>query len=105
MIVAITQYLLDESLTSEQVRSQAAASIDKFVDRSGLLRKYFMISDDASTGASVYLWESRQAAEAFFTEEWEQRIEGKYGHRPSVAYYDCTFVVDNVTGEVIPATD
>ena len=84
------------------MRTQAAASLDKFIGLEGLHRKYFMISEDASTGASVYLWDSKQRAEEFFTEDWKLRIQGKYGHRPTVTYFECSFVVDNVSGEVLP---
>jgi hypothetical protein len=105
MIVAITQYKLDDSMDAIRARELSAASIDKFIGLAGLHRKYFMLSEDASTGASVYLWESKHDAEDFFTEEWMQRIEEKYGHRPTVTYFDCTIVIDNVSGEVLEAED
>ena len=101
MIVAISRYKFDDSINADRARALSAGSIDKFVDLPGLLRKYFMLSEDASTGASVYLWESRRHVEDFFTEQWKQRIEGKYGHRPTVTIFDCSIVVDNVTHEVL----
>lgn len=103
MIVAITEYKLDEGISADQARALSAASIDKFVDLEGLDRKYFMLSEDASMGASVYLWASKHHADQFFTEEWKERIEGKYGHRPTVTFFDCSIVVDNVAHEVLTA--
>ena len=46
---------------------------------------------------------SRRPAEGFFTEQWKEFIVGKYGFRPTVAYYECPVVVDNRFGEVIRA--
>jgi hypothetical protein len=105
MIVAITQYKLDDSIDANRARELSAASVDKFRDLTGLHRKYFMLTEDATNGASVYLWESKRFAEEFFTEEWMQRIEGKYGHRPTVTYFDCSIVVDNVSHEVLNTDD
>lgn len=101
MIVAITEYMLDENIDAEQARELSKASIDKFEGMPGLHRKYFMLSENGATGASVYLWESKRHAEEFFTEEWRTRIKGKYGNRPKVTYYNCSIVVDNVSNEVL----
>jgi len=67
----------------------------------GLIRKYFLLSEDGRSAVSVYLWETRAPAETFLTEAWKECMVGKYGNRPKVTYYECPVVVDNHTGEVI----
>lgn len=101
MITTIVQFRLSDDLTPEKTRSLFVDSIPRFVRMNGLIRKYFLLAEDGKSAASVYLWSDRAPAEAFFTEEWMQFIAGKYGYRPTVAYYECPVVVDNHTGEVI----
>jgi hypothetical protein len=67
----------------------------------GLVRKYYLLSEDGQSAASVYLWSSRQLAEAFFTQEWMEFMRLKYGYRPTVTFYECPVIVDNAYGEVI----
>ena len=101
MIAAIVQFKLSDDFSAEKARSAFVDSIPKFVRMNGLIRKYFLLAEDARTAGAVYLWSDRASAQAFFTEDWMEFISGKYGFRPAVAYYECPVVVDNHTGEVI----
>lgn len=47
-----------------------------------------------------YLWESEAAARAWYTPEWEARMEKAFGAKPTVTYYDNHVVVDNEMGQV-----
>ena len=40
------------------------------------------------------------AARAWYTPEWETRMETAFGAKPTVTYYDNHVVVDNETGQV-----
>ena len=51
-------------------------------------------------GGGVYLWESEAAARAWYTPEWEKRMEAAFGAKPTVTYYDNHVVVDNEAGKV-----
>ena len=51
-------------------------------------------------GGGVYLWNSEAAARAWYTPEWEKRMEAAFGARPTVTYYDNHVVVDNEAGAV-----
>jgi heme-degrading monooxygenase HmoA len=103
MVTVISRFGLPKGLTADQARSVFRDSTEKFTQMKGLIRKYFLLAEDGSSAASVYLWESREPAEAFFTEAWKDFMVGKYGHRPTVDYYECPVVVDNLTREVILA--
>jgi hypothetical protein len=63
----------------------------------GLIRKDYL-NGDAGTGG-VYLWESRQAAEAWFTEAKIAELTDRFGARPRLTWYDTHVTVDNVIGE------
>ena len=49
----------------------------------------------------MYLWESREAAEAVYTADWHKRVAERYGSEPTVTYFETPIVVDNVSGDVI----
>ena len=63
----------------------------------GLIRKDYL-NGDAGTGG-VYLWESREAAEAWFTEAKISELTERFGARPRLTWYDTHVTVDNVKGE------
>jgi hypothetical protein len=60
----------------------------------GLLRKDYLNGDAGTVG--VYLWESRQAAEAWFT---ASKLTERFGARPRLTWYDTHVTVDNLKGE------
>jgi hypothetical protein len=68
---------------------------------SGLLRKTYIYSEDGVTVGGVYLWNSRQEAEAMYTEEWFRFVREKYGTEATVTYFESPVVVDNVTHEIL----
>ncbi|WP_431014642.1 monooxygenase [Bradyrhizobium pachyrhizi] len=63
----------------------------------GLIRKDYL-NGEAGTGG-VYLWESREAAEAWFTEAKIAELTERFGARPRLTWYDTHVTVDNLTGE------
>lgn len=76
-------------------------SIPRFRDFPGLVRKYYMASEAGTSARGVYLWESRGAAEAAFTDEWADHMERLLGARPQIRYWRCAAVLDNRHGEVL----
>jgi len=64
----------------------------------GLLKKYYLNGE--AGGGGVYLWESEAAARAWYTPDWEKRMEAAFGAKPVVTYYDNHVVVDNEAGKV-----
>jgi hypothetical protein len=105
MIAAIVQYELADSLSKKKVRQYYAEASSKYLDKPGLIRKYFLIAEQGNSAGSVYLWETREQAFAFHNQAWRDFIQGKYGHRPQVKFYECPTVIDNMLGEVIHSED
>jgi hypothetical protein len=73
----------------------------KYQEASGLIRKYYLLSEDGGTVGGVYLWKSKEDAERLYTKEWTNFIEQKYGGEPSISYFHSPVVVDNLTKEII----
>ena len=64
-------------------------------DVPGLLRKYYLMSEDRRTGGGVYIFETRADAERVHDEVWRNRLRERMGVEPDVQYFDSPVIVDN----------
>jgi hypothetical protein len=101
VITALVQFKLPQPISRDQAREMFSATAQKYRDISGLIRKYYVLSQDGKTAGGMYLWHSQEDAKHLYTAEWEQFIFDKYGTLPSVTYFDCPVIVDNVAGEIV----
>mgnify|MGYP007115340221 FL=1 len=76
----------------------AKKSAPLYCEVKGLIRKDFLNGEEC--GGGVYLWESREAAEAWFNDEWWGWIEDRFGARPTLTYFDHYLTVDNKSGDI-----
>ena len=76
-------------------------SAPKYQSLPGLIRKYYIRSEDGRVAGGIYLWESRQAAERVYDGEWRSRVEKLYGAAPTITWFDSPVVVDNAIGGTI----
>ncbi|MEJ2379172.1 MAG: YdhR family protein [Pseudolabrys sp.] len=70
----------------------------KYKNLAGLVRKYYLRSEDGRRAGGVYLWESKAAAEAVYNGEWKARVKELYGSEPEIAWFDTPVIVDNAAG-------
>jgi hypothetical protein len=101
MITVIDSFQLSKPITRDEARRIFLSTAPKYLGVAGLVRKYYLISQDGSTVSGIYLWNSRAEADAMFTESWRAFVREKYGTDPLVTYLDCPVVVDNLTHEVL----
>jgi hypothetical protein len=101
MITTLVQIKLSESLSLNKAQDIFASTAPKYLELEGLIRKYYILSEDGETAGGVYLWESRKAAKMLYTDEWKNFIFQKYGSEPSVTYFNSPVIVDNLLGEII----
>jgi len=101
MITALVQIKLPEPMTRDKAQAVFASKAPKYREVKGLIRKYYLLSEDGATAGGVYLWESREAAEQLYTEDWKAFITQKYGTKPSVTYFASPVIVDNLVGQII----
>ena len=64
----------------------------------GLVSKDYVRGEGGAGG--VYVWESRAAAEAWFTEAKLEEYTKIFGARPTLPWYDAHLTVDNKAGQV-----
>jgi len=101
MITALVQFKLPEPITTDVARGLFMDSAPNFQTVPGLLRKYFLLSEDGASAGGVYLWESREQAEKMYTKEWLAHLRERFGSEPNVTWFDSPVVVDNVAAEII----
>ena len=105
MITALIQFKLPQPISREKAREIFSSTAPKYRKTHGLIRKYYILSQDGGTAGGVYLWNSQKDAERLYSDEWKQFIFDKYGAFPSVTYFETSVIVDNVIGEIVTDTD
>lgn len=101
MITTVVQFALPSPISLAEATRRFESSAPKYQRLPGLVRKYYIRSEDGRSAGGVYLWESRAAAEAVYSGEWRERVEKLYGAPPTIAWFDTPVVVDNLAGGAI----
>lgn len=101
MITTVVEFALPRPMTLEEAKATFESTAPKYRNLPGLLRKYYYLSEDGTKAGGIYLWRSRQDAEALYTEEWKAFVRGKYGSEPRLQFLNCPVVVDNVSNEIV----
>jgi heme-degrading monooxygenase HmoA len=61
----------------------------------GLRFKFFTFDEEQGRAANFYIWESREAAVGFFSDELRERVTGLYGVGPTIEFVEIAEIVDN----------
>jgi len=101
MITAIVQLGLPKPVSLEEAAQMFESTAPRYQNLPGLIRKYYLRSEDGSTAGGVYLWETRAQAEKVYSGEWRERVAKLYGSAPQVTYFDTPVIVDNSAGGAI----
>jgi Putative mono-oxygenase ydhR len=105
MITALVGFKLPQPVSREKAREMFSSTAPKYRETQGLIRKYYVLSQDGQTAGGVYLWHSKEDAERLYTDEWKQFILDKYSALPSVTYFETPVIVDNITGQIVTDED
>jgi hypothetical protein len=95
MIGVIVSIGPGEDLDRERARSVAEQARPMFEGMAGLHSKVFTWDEERGSVANVYIWESEQAARAFFTPELGQMVETLYGVAPEIRFVEVAALVEN----------
>jgi hypothetical protein len=96
--IVVVQFDLPKRTEDQAIKGgTTTAPIYRDLGKKGLIRKDYL-NGEAGTGG-VYLWESRAAAEAWFTAERIAELASRFGARPRLTWYDTHVTVDNLNGE------
>lgn len=96
--IVVVQFDLPKRTEEQAVKGgSSTAPVYRGLAKKGLIRKDYLNGDSGTGG--VYLWHSRQAAEAWFTEERVAELTERFGVRPRLTRYDTHVTVDNLKDE------
>ena len=95
MIGVFVTFRYEDRFDERAVREIAETARGRFEGLPGLRSKAFTLNPGKREAANFYVWDSEDAARAFFTDELLQRIAGLYGVRPSVEFVQIAALVEN----------
>lgn len=102
MVVALIEFRAPVS-DPDRTNALYKETADRYTAVPGLIRKYYLHSEDGAIGGGVYLFESKEAAEGLFTPEWHRYFRERYGQDAQIRYFRCPVVVDNAIHQIITA--
>ena len=103
MITALVQFALPAPISLDEATRRFESSAPKYQNLAGLVRKYYVRTEDGRSAGGIYLWETRAAAEAVYSGEWRERVEKLYGVKPTITWFDTPVIVDNLAGAITKA--
>ena len=96
--IVVVQFDLPKRSEEQAVKGgTATAPTYRGLAKKGLIRKDYLNGENGTGG--VYLWDSRESAEAWFTEARIADLTERFGVRPRLTWYDTHVTVDNLQGE------
>ena len=97
MIAVFVTFDYADAFDRQRILAIAENAKATFVGMAGLRSKAFTIDDENRRARNVYLWESAEAARAFFTPQVAERIRGLYGVPARIEFAEVAALVDNAT--------
>jgi heme-degrading monooxygenase HmoA len=95
MIGVFVTFRYEDNFDEQAVRKIAETARARFEGMPGLRSKAFTVNSRKREAANFYVWDSEDAARAFFTDALAERLTGLYGVRPSVEFVQIVTLVDN----------
>jgi hypothetical protein len=96
MIGVIVTFRYGDNFSEQTLRKIAESARPRFEGMAGLRSKAFTLNSAKREATNFYVWDSEDAAKAFFTEEILERVTGIYGVRPTVEFVQIAALVENV---------
>ncbi|MBI3435952.1 MAG: YdhR family protein [Proteobacteria bacterium] len=100
MMTAVVQFALPKPISLAEASRRFASSAPKYRGLPGLIRKYYVLSDDGTVAGGIYLWESRAAGERVYSGEWRERVNALYAAAPTITWFSSPVIVDNLSGAI-----
>jgi hypothetical protein len=95
MIGVLVTFRYGDNFDEQAVRKIAETARARFEGMPGLRSKAFTLNSGKREATNFYVWDSDDAARAFFTDELIERLTGLYGVRPTVELVQIAALVEN----------
>jgi heme-degrading monooxygenase HmoA len=95
MIGVFVSFRYTDKFDEQTILKIADGSRAKFEGLPGLRSKAFTLNSEKREAVNFYVWDSEDAAKAFFNDQLLERVTGLYGVRPSVEFVQIATLVEN----------
>jgi len=95
MIGVFVTFRYGDNFDEQAVRKIAQSARTRFEGMPGLRSKAFTVNPGKREATNFYVWDSEEAARAFFTDALLESVTGLYGTRPSVQFVQIATLVEN----------
>ena len=95
MIGVFVTFRYNDGFDEQGLRKIAETARGRFEGMPGLRSKAFTIDSATREARNFYVWDSEDAARAFFNDALLERVTGLYGVRPSVEFVQIATLVEN----------
>ena len=95
MVGTIVEFQFGDDFDAARIAGIAQEARGRFEGMPALRQKAFTVDEANRRATNVYLWESEEAARAFFDDALLERVTGLYGARPTVTFVEVAELVDN----------
>lgn len=95
MIGVFVTFRYGDNFNEQALRHIAETARGRFEGMPGLRSKAFTVNAAKREATNFYVWDSEEAAKAFFNEALLARVTDLYGVRPSVEFVQIATLVDN----------
>jgi hypothetical protein len=99
MILQIVTHPVTTRMSREEYLADARTTLETWKNEPDLVSKLYCEGPDGSL-VGVYLWKSRERAEATHDHHWMQTVLARRGVLPLVEYKDVRMILDNEMGTV-----
>ena len=96
MIGVFVTFRYGDNFDERAVQKIAETARARFEGMPGLRSKAFTLNSGKREATNFYVWESEEAAKAFFTDEFLERVTGLYSVRPTVEFVKIATLVENL---------
>jgi len=96
MIGVFVTFRYAHNFDERAVRKIAETARARFEGMPGLRSKAFTLNSGKREATNFYVWESEDAAKAFFSDELLERVTALYRIRPIVEFVQIATLVENV---------
>ncbi len=95
VVVAIP---IPAGMSRAAVEASFQKSAPAFQSLPDLKEKYFTVNEETHRAGGIYLWSSRAAAQAFFSDSWKAGINSTYGSPAELTWYDAPLIIQGKAG-------
>jgi len=101
MIGVFVTFRHGDNFDEQAVRKTAETARVSFEGMPRLRSKAFTLNVGKREATNFYVWDSEDAAKAFFTDRLLERVAGLYGVRPIVEFVQIAALVENTRRDVV----